>query len=292
MAETHVFTGKTLFAEKMELGEGPTYDRTTNTAWWFNILGRTLHELQLDTGTHRAHPLPRLASVLARVDEKTQAIVMEDGVYLRDLSSGALTLHAAVEADRPENRCNDGRVHPSGALWFGTMGKKAEDGAGSIYHVARGVVTKLFGDLSITNGICFSPDGATGYFVDTKVNRYMRVALDPATGVPSGEPTVLIDETGQPGGMDGAVCDADGHIWNARWGEGRVDRYAPDGALVARYLLPASQGSCPAFIGPDLDRLLVTSAYEGLDGHGSEADGLVYELGVSVKGVAAPDYRT
>lgn len=291
MAETIPFTGKILCATSLELGEGPTYDPATDTAWWFNILGRELHELHLESGTKRVHPLPRMASVLARIDDTRQLLAMDDGLYIRMTETGALELHAPLEADKPGNRSNDGRMHPSGSLWIGTMGRKAEKGAGTIYHVARGKVTPLYPDISITNGICFSPDGSLGYFVDTAENRFMRVKLDPSNGLPTGEPELFIDQHGQDGGMDGAVCDADGHIWNARWGKGRVDRYDPDGNLVARYAVPGLQSSCPAFIGKALDRLLVTTAAEGLGASAGPENGATYVLGIKVTGTAAPSYR-
>ncbi|MBB4064336.1 SMP-30/gluconolactonase/LRE family protein [Gellertiella hungarica] len=289
MVETLSFAGKVLCSSQLILGEGPSYEPETDTIWWFNILGKELHELKLAGGEKRVHPLPRMASVAARIDDARQLIAMEDGLYIRDRASGALSLHAPLEADRPENRSNDGRVHRSGALWIGTMGKKAEPEAGAIYHVARGTVTRIVDRIGITNGICFSPDGATGYFVDTKVNRYMKIAVDPATGLPTGEPQLFADASGRPGGVDGSVCDASGDVWNARWGEGCVERYDPAGRLVARYATPARQPSCPAFFGPQLDRLLVTTATEGMDAPGAP-DGCLLDLGIRVNGRAEHSY--
>ena len=155
-------------------------------------------------------------------------------------------------------------------------------------------MTPIFPGLSIPNGICFSPDGATGYFVDTMENLYMKVAVDPATGLPAGKPEVFYDGRGEDGGIDGSVCAADGTIWNARWGLGEVHHYSTDGRIVARYKLPPKQATCPAFIGKDADRLLVTTAGEDLTPEDLKADpeaGYIYELGVPVKGVFDPPYK-
>ncbi len=268
------FFGTILSDERLELGEGATYDPDTGTAWWFDILGRALHEYHLASRRKAVHPLPFMASVLARVDAGRQIIASEHGLYRRDVATGALDLVTPIEADRPDTRSNDGRVHPSGALWIGTMGKKAEDRAGSIYHVHRGVVTLLYPGISIPNGICFSPDGTAAHFVDTRLNRYMRVALDPATGLPVADPVVFLDQNGIAGGIDGAVMAADGSIINARWGAGRLDVYDRDGRIARSIAMPARQVTCPAFIGPDAGRLLVTSAWEGLDAAGRAADPL------------------
>lgn len=294
MATVFPFAGHVLDETPMMLGEGPTFDPATGTAWWFNIIERELHELHFASGRKTVYALPFMGSALAKISDHKQLIASDDGLFLRDTATGVLTLHAELEKDLPGNRSNDGRMHPSGALWIGTMGRKAETGAGSIYHVARGTVTKLFAEVSIPNSICFSPDGATGYYVDTKVNKLMRVPLDAETGLPTGKAEVFIDSAGVEGGIDGSVCDAEGHIWNARWGIGAVDHYDTDGNHIARYEVPAGQTTCPAFIGPDASRLLVTSARENLDADALAANpqhGLTFDLGIDVKGRFEPLYR-
>ncbi len=119
------------------------------------------------------------------------------------------------------------------------------------------------------------------------------MALDAKTGLPVGEPEVLSDESGTPGGIDGSVCDADGLIWNARWGAKAVDVYRPDGTKIARHLVPASQASCTAFIGSKADRLAVTSAWQGMDAAGRIADphaGQTFELRIPVNGRFEPKF--
>ncbi|MGY4230158.1 hypothetical protein ACVMIH_007519 [Bradyrhizobium sp. USDA 4503] len=102
----------------------------------------------------------------------------------------------------------------SGTFCMGTNGRKAE--AGAIYALYRGELSRLYSGVTIPNAICFSPDGALGYFADTAKNALYRVMLDPATGLPCGAPEVLLRHRGT-GRLDGAVVDADGLIWNACW---------------------------------------------------------------------------
>ena len=292
MTETHSFTGRVLCDTACQLGEGPTYDPASGKAFWFDIKGQKLHELHLTSMTKAVHDLPFLGSVLAVIDAARQLIVSDQGLFIRTVADGRLTPFAKLE-DKPVNRSNDGRVHPSGALWASTMGRSAEKQSGAIYHVAGERVTKLFSNITIPNSICFSPDGGTGYFVDSDVNHLMKVALDPKTGLPAGEPAVLSDQSGTPGDIDGSVCDADGLIWNARWGAHAVDVYKPDGTKVARYAVPALQSSCPAFIGEKADRLLVTSAWADMDAAARLADphaGQAVELGITVKGRFEPAF--
>lgn len=294
MTETIAFQGKALCNSRSELGEGPTYDPHTDTFYWFNILGKELHELSLSSGRKTVHALPFKASVLARIDGDRQLVASERGLMIRDVRTGAFSLHVELEPAHMGNRSNDGRVHPSGALWIGTMGLKAQDGAGSIYHVAQGTVTRLFTGISIPNAICFSADGTAGYFTDTRVNRIMRVALDPATGLPISEAKVFADTSGRPGGSDGAVCDNEGNVWNARWGQACIERFSPDGQLVARYALPTSRVSCPAFAGANADRLFATTAFEGATAEERQSDtlaGTTFDLGISVSGRHELAYR-
>lgn len=293
MIQTESFKGKVLVADQMELGEGPTYDPLSGSLFWFDILGKTLCELTVETGAVVKHALPFLGSVLAVIDENRQLIASDQGLFLRERSSGRLSAYAAIE-DKPQNRSNDGRVHPSGALWIGTMSKTADTGAGAIYHVAGTQVTKLFEAVSIPNGICFSPDGAVGYFNDSKVNHMMRVDLNPATGMPTGAPSVFIDQSARNGVIDGSVVDLDGTIWNSNWDGGAVDRYAPDGRQIARYEIPTRRPTCPAFFGAGFDRLAVTSCWEGLTDRERAEDvhaGKLFELGVAVKGKQEPFFK-
>lgn len=293
MTDTIPFTGSVLCDEALMLGEGATYDPVTDTAWWFNIKGQALHELQLETGRKAVHALPFLGSVLAVIDPDRQLIASDQGLYVRDTASGKLSLLARLE-EIPSNRSNDGRVHPSGSLWISTMARDEAAGAGAFYHVAGTTVTKLYSGISIPNSICFSPDGTVAYFTDTAVNHLMRVSVDPATGLPNADPVSISDENTTPGWVDGSVCDADGLIWNARYGSGAVDVYRPDGTKVRRYAVPARQTTCPAFIGRAADRLLVTSAFQNMSDTERAADpqaGKTFELGVSVKGRFEPAFR-
>lgn len=282
-----------LSAEHCHLGEGPTYDVTTDTAWWFDIREGRLFEAHLGSGTIRIHSLGRMASALGRIDAERQLVVAEDGCYIRGVADGAMTLFCPLEADNPATRSNDCRVHQSGTFWIGTMGRKAERGLGAIYALHRGKISTLFPGISIPNSICFSPDGTIAYFTDTARAVLYAVPLNPATGLPRGEPEVLLRHTGI-GGLDGSVCDADGQIWNACWGASRVDVYSPQGERLRSLRVPARQASCPAFVGADLSRLLVTSAWQDMDAETRAADpqaGCTFLLQASARGRAEPDVK-
>ena len=276
------------------LGEGPVYDPASRTFFWFDILEKKLLEKPFPVGETRVHALPVMASAMAVVDDKRQLLVTEKGLMLREAASGRLSTLVEVEADRPDMRSNDARVHPSGALWFGTMGKNAEHKAGSIYWFFKGEVRRLYPEISIPNAICFSPDGKMAHFADTARNLLFRVSCDPDTGLPTSEPRVFIDWRRKEGGLDGAVVDAEGVLWNARWGAGALDAWSPSGERLHTTEIPARQSSCPAFVGDRADRIAVTSAWDGLNDAARRADpeaGKTFLVDVDVKGRFEPRVR-
>ncbi|MEJ6784095.1 SMP-30/gluconolactonase/LRE family protein [Aminobacter sp. Piv2-1] len=284
--------GASIFSDEVcELGEGPSYDPATDTLYWFDIVAGRMLEKKVSGGETRIHQLGEMASAIAVIDGERQLLLTETGLHIRDAATGKLSMHHPVEASNGSTRSNDARVHPSGALWFGTMGKKAEAGAGAIYWYFRGELRLLYPAISIPNSICFTEDGKTAYYTDTAVNILYRVDCDADTGLPVGEPKLFVDRRGDEGGLDGSVLDRDGILWNACWGLGRVDAYAPDGRHLRSVAVPAVQASCPAFVGAGADRLVVTSAAAGLDAEARRADphaGKTFLLDIAVNGRHEP----
>ncbi|RWE31157.1 MAG: SMP-30/gluconolactonase/LRE family protein [Mesorhizobium sp.] len=286
MSEVSVFSDHVC-----ELGEGPSYDPATDALFWFDIVNGRLLEKSVAGGALKIHELGQMASAIAIIDDKGQLIATETGLFVRDVATGRMTLHTPVEADNPLTRSNDSRVHPCGALWMGTMGKSEAKGAGSIYWFFKGELRKLFSGITVSNSICFSGDGALAYYTDTSTGLLMRVACDPATGLPSGEPNVFVDHRSSKGYVDGSVVDHDGVLWNAVWGGKAVKAYSPDGTLLREIAMPVTQPSCPAFVGAKADRLAVTSAWKGKDEKQRQLDpqaGMTFVLDIKVNGRFEP----
>ncbi|ESY51276.1 gluconolaconase [Mesorhizobium sp. L103C119B0] len=274
-----------------ELGEGPSYDPATDTLFWFDIVNGLLLEQGVASGALKVHDLGQMASAIAIIDDHRQLIATETGLHVRDVSTGKLTLHTPIEADNALTRSNDSRVHPCGAFWVGTMGKGEEKGAGAIYWFFKGELRTLYTGITVSNSICFSQDGTIAYYTDTATGLLMRVACDPATGLPVGESKVFVDHRSSRGYVDGSVVDRDGVLWNAVWGGKAVKAYAPDGTLLREIAVPAGQSSCPAFVGAKADRLAVTSAWKGKDDKQRKLDpqaGMTFLLDIPVNGRFEP----
>ena len=271
------------------LGEGPSYEAGTDTLFWFDILGRQLLEHRFVNGKTLIHDLPFMASAIFSIDADRQLILAENGFHVRERATGALSLHTQVEADNPVTRSNDARSHPCGAIWFGTMGIDEESGAGAIYRFFKGEVRVLFPNFTVPNSICFSPDGRIAYFVDTPSNQLMRIDIDPQTALPVSEARLFYRHQGA-GWIDGSICDADGNVWNARWGAGSLACLSPEAKQLQSISCPGSpQTSCPAFISGG--RLAITSASKQMDAAALAAApnaGKTFIADTSVKGRPEP----
>ena len=120
------------------------------------------------------------------IDRDNLVIAARGAILKLDLNTGKTEQLAALEADLPGNRSNDGRVNPAGGLWIGTMEHEEAAYSGSVYQYRDGKLTKLFGDIRVPNSTCFSPDGSTAYFSDTPNKIIMRRKIDPSSGEPAG----------------------------------------------------------------------------------------------------------
>jgi sugar lactone lactonase YvrE len=272
---------------KCELGEGAFWHPVREQLFWFDILNRTLCSRMGDAPVD--WQFSELVSAAGWVTREELLIASESGLSRFDLITGARTQVAMTGS--PMTRSNDGRADRLGGFWFGTMGKRAEKGVGAIWRWYRGELRQLYPGITIPNAICFTPDGSAAHFTDTETGKVMKVALD-ADGWPRGRAEVWLDLSAEGLNPDGAVIDADGIFWNAQWGAGRVAAYAPDGTFLRAVATPgAPHSSCPAFGGPDMTTLFVTTALEHMDADARAAhpaSGQVFAFTGIARGLAEP----
>lgn len=262
------------------LGEGPLWHPLEEALYWFDILGKRLY--RRDAEDEASWEFDEYVSAAGWIDRGQLLIASESALSHFDTETGESTYLHSLEMDNPATRSNDGRADPWGGFWIGTMGKAAEPKAGAIYRYVDGVLHKLFGNITISNAICFAPDKSCAYYADTAKQKIMRVALDP-DGFPDGKPDLFVDLTKDGLNPDGAVVDASGMLWVAQWGAGRVACYSSMGTFERAVDVPAIHTSCPAFGGPALDTLFVTSATQGLVKPGAQ-DGMTFAIDLGVTG--------
>lgn len=272
------------------LGEGPLWHPERNQLFWFDILSRRM--LSRDGDQQLDWTFDEFFSAAGWIDRDRLLVASESALWVMDLASGARDRVTGLEADNPLTRSNDGRADPWGGFWIGTMGKKAEAGAGSIWRYYRGELRRLYPEISISNAISFTPDRRFACFADTARRIVWRVALDPLNGWPKGDPEPFIDQSVKGLNPDGAVFDAEGQLWVAEWGASRVACYGPDGAFRRAVAVDARHASCPAFGGKDLVTLYVTSARLDLSDTvlaAEPANGCTYAADPGVRGL--PEYQ-
>jgi sugar lactone lactonase YvrE len=271
------------------LGEGPFWDPATGRLYWFDIRTSQLFALTPQDGQVRDWRLVSRASAGAPfADGSGLLISAEDGLWRFDPATGA-----RAQAD-PEPRfdtgfrSNDGKADQAGGFWWSTMDDDGGKRPGNVYRFDGKTNHLMIGGIHIANGLAFSPDGRTGYVADSAARTIWRFDFDAENNM-AGERTVFAQiPDADP---DGAAMDAEGFLWVAMWGGGRVDRFAPDGRVERSLAMSVGQPSSCAFGGPDLDTLYITSAWDGLSDQartGQPQAGGLFAAKVGVRGLAIP----
>ncbi|GAB3765258.1 SMP-30/gluconolactonase/LRE family protein [Ramlibacter monticola] len=246
------------------LGECALWCEQAQAFWWTDIEGSKICRLQAD-GSVRDWQLPERVGSFAFCAGSASRLLLglASGIAVFDTADASLSAVTPVEADQPATRINDGRCDRQGRFVFGMYNPK-EEGIGGIYrvHADLRVERLALPAAAVANSICFSPDGATMYYADSPTRTIWSLAYGADGRI--GTPRVFVQLGADEGYPDGSCIDAEGSLWNAQW-EGRcVVRYDRDGRPTERIALPVSRPTCPAFGGPALDTLYVTSARGGL----------------------------
>jgi sugar lactone lactonase YvrE len=233
---------------------------------WVDIPTGLIHEYDPSFGKDHVIDIGQPVGAVALRQGGGLVVACRDGFAFLE-KSARLKFIAKVEADDPSRRMNDGACDPLGRFWAGTMAWDKTPGAGSLYRLdGDGHVQRMLTGLTISNGIDWSPDGRTMYFIDSALGYVDAFDFNPETGVPSNR-RHLVKVPPEDGMPDGMAVDAQGFLWVAIFRGGRVCRYSPDGSLQPEHVvqLPVTLVTSCAFGDPDLGTLYITSAWRGLD---------------------------
>ena len=243
------------------LGEGPAWDAGRGVLWWVDITEGIVHRFDPRTGADGTFDVGSAVGAVALRGDGTLLAAVADG--LANLDPGGARgpeVLLPLGATGDGLRCNDGKCDPAGRFWVGRMALDLAPGAGSLLRVDAdlAVTTRLIG-LTIPNGLGWSPDGRTMYFVDSTWGEVRAYDYDASTGsMGEGRPLIHLPHDGSV--PDGLTVDAEGCLWVAIWGGGRVVRVGPDGTIVGQVALPVSRVTSCTFGGDDLADLYITTA--------------------------------
>jgi len=273
--------------QRCKLGENPLWDVRSGELYWINIDEAAVFRLQ--DGKVRQYPCPKPVGSIYLADPGWLLVAMRSALAWLNLDSGTLQPVRAEAAIGADERFNDGRCDHDGTFWISTLDRRVEAPIGSIVRFDtqfKGTATPS--QAIIGNGICFSNDDAHLYFSDSRGRAIYRY---PKADGALGARTLFAALDGEPGRPDGCTVDAQGCLWSARIGGGRIDRYAPEGRLVDSLQLPVADPTHCTFGGPDLKTLFVTTAqsHTGSASHDSSLAGAVLAFELDAQGM--PEHR-
>jgi sugar lactone lactonase YvrE len=250
-----------LLDAQAKLGEGAIWDGRQQQLLWIDILGKSLHVFDPITGKDRAIDVGQFIGTVVPRRAGGAMVAVYDGFAALDLVTGKLEFITDPEADLPDTRFNDGKCDPAGRFWAGTMSLKGVNEAGSLYVLdANHSVRRMVTGVSVSNGIVWSRDARTMYYIDTRLQRVDAFDYDLATGNITNR-RVAIPIPADQGHPDGMTIDAEGMLWIAHWDGRRVTRWNPlTGQLLQTIQVPVARVTSCAFGGPQLDTLYITTA--------------------------------
>ena len=274
-----------------ELGESVLWDDRAGELVWVNIHAGEIWRHSERGGVIR-HALPDRVGAIGLRRGRGYVVGLAKGFGFFDPTTGIHDPVAAVEADLPHTRLNDGRCDRAGNFLCGGIDEGGAATSGLYRFFPDGKVERLLAGVTCANSTCFSPDGGTLYFADMPQGRIRCYDYDPAA--PLGPERPFCDFAGQRGLPDGSTVDAEGCLWSTHWGGGKIVRYAPDGAVLQEVALPVTNPTCLAFGGSDFRTLFITTARFQLSADQLKREplaGAVLKMRTDVAGLPEPRFN-
>lgn len=268
------------------VGEGPVWDARADRLHWVDILAGAVHTSDLRSGDTVSVVVPTLVGGAAPRDLGGFVAATAEGFALIS-ETGALDVRCPILGEG--SRMNDAKCDAQGRLWAGSTDLHSRPGAGALHVLEPDWSTRLVLEgLTLPNGMGWSPSGDTFYLIDTIQLTMQAFAFD-ADNARLSKPRLVRRFDPDEGLPDGMCVDSQGRLWVAMWGAGRLLCLSPSGQELFAVEVPVQQPSSCAFAGPNLSRLVVTTAREGLGGLTDQAiDGSV----LVIDGLAATGLPT
>lgn len=253
------------FARPSELGEGSLWDDQRQRLLWVDIIGTQVMLFDPASGDNRSYDVGESVGTVVPTKGDDLLLALRSGFAFLNLQSGNVEHLSDPESDKPGNRFNDGKCDPQGRFWAGTMVEDGQQGNASLYCLGHDLtVTKHLSGITTSNGLVWSGDNRTFYYIDTKTKKIRAYDFEPASGTLSNERTAFEFEASH-GSPDGMTIDEHDDLWVAMWGGSKVLRISPSSRrITAEVSVAATQVTSCAFGGPSLDDLFITTARVGL----------------------------
>jgi sugar lactone lactonase YvrE len=247
-----------------ELGEAPCWDSGAQLLLWVDITAGIVHRFDPAHGGDETFDVGQPVGAAVPTESGQIALAVSDGFSLLDVRTGRVDRVADVDRDVSGTIVNDGKCDPAGRFWAGTRDVEGREPTGSLYRLdADHRVTRVVSGVTLSNGLGWSPDRRTMYYIDSTTYGIGAFEFEISTGDLSGRRR-LVDLPREWGLPDGMTVDEEGCIWLAFWGAASLRRFDAEGRLIAIVDLPVRQVTSCAFGGDDLSYLYVTSARGGL----------------------------
>lgn len=264
-------------------GEGPIWWQ--NALYFVDIEGHRVHRFDPADGSDRSWNVGERVGTVVPRESGGLVIAGDHGLHFLDEETGHLTAIADPEPDKPDNRFNDGKCSPDGRFFAGTISLVKKTGDARLYRLDPDLTLhEAFGPVTNSNGIVWSADGKTVFYIDTP--RQEVLAFDYEDGHLRNMRTA-ISTSHIEASPDGMTIDADGNLWIAFCHGACVACFDPiSGDELRRVELPCLETTACAFGGPDLADLYVTTGVHKsvVEKH---AGRLFVIRGLGVKGMAA-----
>jgi sugar lactone lactonase YvrE len=247
------------------LGEGPLWHAERQSFFWVDIEKGNLFEYHLANDVTRTRHFPHRLTVVLEGQDRKLILGLDRKLARYDLETEELEWLCGVEDDLPLHRFNDGKADPAGRIWIGTLSTKFTDGAGALYKIDSSLQPiKVLSNLTISNGMAWSADAKTFYFIDTPTRKICEYSFEVETGEIEFR-RVAVEVPKEMGFPDGMCIDQEGMLWVGHYGGFGVFRWNPaTGDLLEKIELPVPHVTSCCFGGEKLDQLLITTAQENL----------------------------
>ena len=284
------------------VAESPTYSPKTNSLYWVDVKGGSVHCLDLSSGVKKDYIMPYVCPFMTLCKDEVNLLVgLKRTIYKFYPATGTLNKITEVEKEIDCNRFNDAKCDPQGRLWFSTMknnfGDDGEDlpideNIGGIYCLDKDLsVKQMDSNYGVPNTVAFNPESTKAYIGDSITGELYVYDFDAKAGEIRNKQHFATNQ--DAGHLDGSAMDEEGCLWNTHWGSSKIVRYSPKGEILEEIMMPVPAPSSCCFGGEDMQTLFVTTARETLSHEQLEKypnSGGIFAFKTKVRGQVVPNF--